>query len=72
MDSIYTASKEQSKTRSVSFVKEKLYLSRLVVEEVHIDFKYLKYLSYEDTNTLWADLAGTLHDSVDIAESLNE
>lgn len=43
-----------------------------MVEEVHVYFKYLKYVSYEDTDTLWVDLAGTLHDSVDIAESLNE
>lgn len=62
---------------SIYFVNEKLYLfpwykMRLLVKKGHAGFKYFKYVSSENMKTLWADLASTLHYSVDIAESLNE
>lgn len=44
---------------------------RLLNKKCCTDFKYFKYISYENMNTFWAHLASTLNYSVKVAESLN-
>lgn len=45
---------------------------RWLFKKGQIYFKYFKYVSYEDRNTVWAHLAGVLNYRVEVTESLNE